>query len=40
MATCAQQGYWRWDMADCVRDVVMEPRTLCQQVKIICAYPF
>jgi beta-glucosidase len=40
MATCAQQGYWRWDMADCVRDVVMEPRTLCQQVKNICAYPF
>lgn len=40
MATCAQDGYWRWEMADCLRDVVMEPRTLCQQVKNVCAYPF
>ena len=40
MATCAQQGYWRWEMADCLRDVVMEPRTLCQQLRNICAYPF
>ena len=40
MATCAQQGFWRWEMADCLRDVVMEPRMLCQHVRNVCVYPF
>ncbi|TFJ88175.1 hypothetical protein NSK_000527 [Nannochloropsis salina CCMP1776] len=40
MSACAEQGYWRWEMADCLRDVVMNPRGLCQHVKRVCPYPF
>jgi hypothetical protein len=39
-ARCRQQGDWRWNMVDCLREVVVEPRELCPKAAELCRNPF
>ena len=39
-ATCRQQKDWRWNMVDCLREIVAEPRDLCANAGALCRNPF
>lgn len=38
--TCQTQKDWRWNMVDCLKDVVLEPHNLCVKVDTLCRNPF
>lgn len=39
-AKCREQGDWRWNHVDCLREVVVEPRELCAKAGALCRNPF
>lgn len=37
---CREEGDWRWNMVDCLREIAVEPRELCPKAAALCRNPF